>query len=215
MGKLLGRPDLDGRLAGTSIGARRVGHPVRWTFDPFRLRRGGGRQYPRTRASRPGDTFKYTGRGEYDLLFDLEKFGGLPFGKLLVRAEHWYGEFGNVSLRTGAFAPAVFPGLLPPTPDDPGVPYITNFIVTQPLSEELVVFAGKKDVLGVADQDDFAGGDGTEQFVNQALIANPAFLLGLSYSSFTAGVAMPRSLGHDVGVRFRSAESHAGLLSPR
>jgi porin len=89
----------------------------------------------------------------------------------------------------------VFPGLLPPTPDDPGVPYITNFIVTQPLSEELVVFAGKKDVLGVADQDDFAGGDGTEQFVNQALIANPAFLLGLPYSSFTAGVAMPRSWG--------------------
>ena len=25
-----------------------------------------------------GDTFKYTGRGEYDLIFDLEKFGGLP-----------------------------------------------------------------------------------------------------------------------------------------
>lgn len=49
-----------------------------------------------------GDTFKYTGRGEYDLTFDLEKFGGLPYGKLLVRAEHWYGEYGNVSLRTGA-----------------------------------------------------------------------------------------------------------------
>ena len=27
---------------------------------------------------RQGDTFKYTGRGEYDLVFDLEKFGGLP-----------------------------------------------------------------------------------------------------------------------------------------
>jgi hypothetical protein len=40
---------------------------------------------------RQGDTFKYTGRGEYDLIFDLEKFGGLPHGSLLVRAEHWYG----------------------------------------------------------------------------------------------------------------------------
>ncbi|MCY2986002.1 MAG: hypothetical protein NTY15_20425 [Planctomycetota bacterium] len=53
-----------------------------------------------------GDTFKYTGRGEYDLIFDLEKFGGLPKGTLLVRTEHWYGEWGNVSLRTGALPPA-------------------------------------------------------------------------------------------------------------
>ena len=30
---------------------------------------------------------------------------------------------------------------------------MTNFVITQPLSEELVVFAGKKDVLGAADQE--------------------------------------------------------------
>ena len=142
-----------------------------------------------------GDTFKYTGRGEYDLIFDLEKFGGLPHGKLLVRAEHWYGEFGNVSLHTGALTPAVFPALLPPEPNDEGVPYITNFLFTQPLSEKLIVFAGKKDVLGAADQDIFAGGDGTSQFVNQAFVANPAFLLALPYSGFTAGAIMPQSWG--------------------
>jgi porin len=138
----------------------------------------------------PGNTFEYTGRGEYDALFDLEKFGGLPYGSLLVRAEHWYGEYGNVSLNTGAFPPAVFPAALPPVPNDPGVPYITNFLLTQPLSKEFVVFAGKKDVLGSLDQDDFAGGDGTDQFMNQALIANPAFLLGLPYTSFTMGAVM-------------------------
>jgi porin len=143
----------------------------------------------------PGNTFEYTGRGEYDFIFDLEKFGGLPKGKLLVRAEHWYGDYGNVSLNTGAFSPAVFPALLPTAPNDPGVPYISNFVITQPLSEKLVVFAGKKDVLGAADQDEFAGGDGTDQFMNQALIANPAFLLGLPYTSFTAGAAMPREWG--------------------
>jgi len=38
-----------------------------------------------------GDTFKYTGRGEYDLIFDLEKFGGLPHGKLLIGGQHWWG----------------------------------------------------------------------------------------------------------------------------
>jgi porin len=142
-----------------------------------------------------GDTFKYTGRGEYDLLFDLEKFGGLPYGSLLVRAEHWYGEYGNVSLHTGAFPPAVFAAATPPVPNEPGTPYITNFLLTQPLSKELVVFVGKKDVLGSLDQDDFAGGDGSDQFVNQALIANPAFLLGLPYTSFTMGAVMPRDWG--------------------
>ncbi len=142
-----------------------------------------------------GDKFSYSGHGEYDLIFDLEKFGGLPKGSLLVRAEHWFGQFGNVSLNTGALTPAVFPALLPPRPDDPGTPYITNFVVTQPLSKELIVYAGKKDVLGAADQDLFAGGDGTTQFVNQAFVANPAFLLALPYTSFTAGAVMPREWG--------------------
>jgi porin len=142
-----------------------------------------------------GDTFKYTGRGEYDLIFDLEKFGGLPKGTLLIRGEHWYGEYGNVSLRTGAFPPAVFPAALPPVPEAAGELFMTNFVITQPLSKELVVYGGKVDVLGGLDQDDFAGGDGTTQFVNQALIANPAFLLGLPYSSFTAGIVLPREWG--------------------
>ncbi|WP_168164173.1 carbohydrate porin [Pirellula sp. SH-Sr6A] len=142
-----------------------------------------------------GDTFEYTGRGEYDLKFDLEKFGGLPYGSLLVRAEHWYGEYGNVSLNTGSLPPAVFPALLPTAPNDQGELFLTNFVITQPLSESLVLYGGKKDVLGAADQDEFAGGDGTEQFVNQAFIANPAFLLGLPYTGFVVGAAMPQSWG--------------------
>lgn len=142
-----------------------------------------------------GDTFKYTGRGEYDFLFDLEKFGGLPHGRLLIRAEHWFGEFGNVSLNSGTLTPPVFPALLPPNVLDEGVPIISNFLFTQPLSERLVVFIGKSDVLGKADQDIFAGGDGTDQFINQALMANPAFLLALPYTSFATGVVMPREWG--------------------
>lgn len=142
-----------------------------------------------------GNTFRYTGRGEYDLKLDLEKFGGLPYGSLLIRAEHWWGEYGNVSLRTGAFAPAVFPAFLPTAPEDPGVPFLTNFVFTQPLSEKFVLFGGKKDVLGTADQDIFAGGDGTSQFVNQAFVANPAFLLALPYTGFTFGFVAPQEWG--------------------
>lgn len=155
----------------------------------------GGINRPVPAPFRQGDTFAYTGRGEYDFIFDLEKFGGMSKGKLLIGLQHWYGEFGNVSLNTGSFAPAVFAANLPPTINDPGVPYVTDFLLTQPLSERLVAFAGKKNVIGTADQDIFAGGDGTDQFVNQALVANPAYLLGLPYSSFTAGLAMPREWG--------------------
>ena len=79
-------------------------------------------------ALAPGDVFKYTGRGEYDFIFDLEKFGGMPMGKLLVRFEHWYGEYGNVSLNTGSFPPAVFPAAIPPAPNNPGVPYMTRTV---------------------------------------------------------------------------------------
>ncbi|MFM8331081.1 MAG: carbohydrate porin [Candidatus Methylumidiphilus sp.] len=142
-----------------------------------------------------GDSGAYTGHGEYDLVFDLDKLVGLPKGRLLVRAEHWFGEYGNVSLRTGAFTPAVFPAVLPVTPNDPGVPYLTNFFYTQPLTRRLVVFLGKRDVLGAHDQDKFAGGDGTQQFVNQAFIANPAFLLGLPYSAYTIGMVTPQDWG--------------------
>ena len=76
-----------------------------------------------------GNTFKYTGRGEYDLTFDLEKFAGMPKGTVLLRMEHWYGEYGNVSLRTGSLTPAVFPAMLPPAPDNPGDLFMTDVTV--------------------------------------------------------------------------------------
>ena len=189
------RPTMTGDWLGYRTCLQQSGVTFAGRVTQFAFGLDGGINTPVPAPLGQGDTFKYTGRGEYDLIFDLEKFGGLPHGSLLVRAEHWYGEYGNVSLRTGALAPAVFPAALPPRPNDPGVPYITNFVVTQPLSEELVVFMGKKDVLGAADQDIFAGGDGTSQFVNQVFIANPAFLLALPYTGFTAGVVMPREWG--------------------
>lgn len=142
-----------------------------------------------------GNTFKYTGRNEFDLLLDLGKLGGPANGRFLMRAEQWYGEYGSISLGAGTYTPPVFPALLPPRPNDAGVPYITNMLLTQPLSPNWVVFAGKKDVLGSLDQDIFAGGDGTDQFVNQAFIANPAFLLGMPYTSFTAGFVSKREWG--------------------
>ncbi len=90
-----------------------------------------------------GDLFRYTGRNASNLLFDLEKFGGLSQGTLLIRAEQWFGEFGNVTLNAGAFPLPIFTANLPPRLNDPGMPYITDFLLMQSLSEEVVVFAGK------------------------------------------------------------------------
>ena len=146
-----------------------------------------------------GDTAKYTGRGEYEVRFDLDKLVGLPHGRLLVRAEHWWGTYGNVSLRSGTFSPPVFPAVLPTAADSEGQLFLTNFIYTQPFHENFVMFVGKKDVLGDLDQDKFAGGDGTDQFMNQALVANPAFLLGLPYSSFAGGFVIRGKDGHLLG----------------
>jgi porin len=142
-----------------------------------------------------GDATSYTGRGQYEVRFDLGKLTRLRAGSVLIGFEHWWGEYGNVGLKTGAFAPAVFPASLPTSPEHEGVPRLTNLIWTQPLSKSFAFFIGKKDVLGALDQDDFAGGDGTEQFMNQALIANPALLLGMPYTSFTVGVGLKTAWG--------------------
>ncbi len=157
---------------------------------------GGGINTPRIPpALGQGDTSAYTGRGEYSVTIDLEKFGGLPKGRLYVAAQHWWGQYGNVSFNTGAFSPPIFPAALPPVPNDPGALMLTDFLLTQPFSEHFVVFVGKKNVIGAADQDDFAGGNGTVQFMNQAFIANPAFLLAMPYTGFTAGVVSPQEWG--------------------
>ena len=81
-----------------------------------------------------GDTFKYTGRGEYDVKFDLDKILGLPHGRLLVRAEHWWGTYGNVSLKSGTFSPPVFPAAIPPVAESEGQLFLTNFTYTQAIS---------------------------------------------------------------------------------
>ncbi|MFO1040418.1 MAG: carbohydrate porin [Planctomycetaceae bacterium] len=191
------RPTLTGNWGGLRTDLQKSGISFAGQETQFAFGVDGGinTTLPFVPAFGRGNTFKYTGRGSYDMILDLDKFGGLPHGKLLVTAEHWYGQYGNVSLNTGAFAPAVFGAALPPAPNDPGELFLTNFVVTQPLSEKLVVYAGKKVIPGAADIDKFASGNGTQQFMNQALVVNPAFLLGLPYTSFSAGAVMPQEWG--------------------
>jgi porin len=193
---LFGQPTLTGDWHGCRTSAQESGISFRGTVTQFAFGVAGGVNNPAAPAILdPGDTFKYTGRGEYDLIIDLDKSAGLSGTKLLIGAQHWWGQFGNVSFNTGSLTPVVLPAIAPPAPNDPGDLFLTDFLFTQNLSEDLIVFAGKKNILGTADQDIFAGGDGTDQFMNQALLANPAYLLALPYSSYTAGVILPQDWG--------------------
>ena len=62
-------------------------------------------------------------------------------------------------------------------------------------SKNLVVFAGKRVMVGAVDQDIFAGGNGTQQFSNQSLCMNPMFILLFPYSTLSAGFVSPQSWG--------------------
>jgi len=188
-------PTLTGDWGGYRSRLKELGVTFVGNVTQFGFGISGGISRPAPPPFTQGDRFSYTGRGDYSLGFDLEKFGGLPKGKLLVTVEHWWGDYGNVSLSAGSFSPSVFGAALPPVPDNQGTPYLTNFFLVQPLAQNLVVFAGKKVLVGEMDQDRFSGGNGTQQFMNQGLVANPAFLMGLPYTGFAAGVVSPQPWG--------------------
>ena len=115
------RPTLTGDWLGHRSTLQDSGVTFRGTVTQFAFGVAGGINNPAVPAPfGQGDTFEYTGRGEYDLIFDLEQLCGMPKGKLLVGAQHWWGQFGNVSFNTGAFIPAVLPAIMPPTPNEPG-----------------------------------------------------------------------------------------------
>ncbi|MFN7332978.1 MAG: carbohydrate porin [bacterium] len=143
-----------------------------------------------------GETFEYTGNSRHDLLFDLDKFGGLPHSKFVVTMENVWGRWGNVSFETGGFSPAVFNAVQPVDTAATGDLYCTNFMLVQPLSEQFILTAGKTRTVGIADNNKFAGGDGSDQFLNQTLIANPLLVPQIPFSTFVVGAVMPQDWGN-------------------
>lgn len=143
-----------------------------------------------------GDTFEYTGNSRHDFLISLDKFGGLPHSKFVVTMENLWGRWGNVSFETGAVAPSVFNSVMPVDPPASGTLYCTNFMLIQPLSEQFIVTVGKTRTIGVADNNKFAGGDGSDQFVNQVFVANPLMVPQIPLSTFVVGALMPQEWGH-------------------
>lgn len=128
--------------------------------------------------------FRYAGHGDYVTNFDLGKLGVQEGLFLKTRAEHRFGE----SLRdaTGAILPPNLAADLPV--DDSERLYITNFLLTQALSESFVLFAGKMDTLD-GDLNAYAHGRGIRQFSNAAFVANPIALRTVPYATLGAGFA--------------------------
>jgi len=143
-----------------------------------------------------GDTFEYTGNSRHDFLVDLDKFGGLPHSKFIVTMENVWGRWGNVSFETGGLSPAVFNATMPVDPAASGSLYCTNFMLVQPLSEQFIVTVGKTRTIGVADNNKFAGGDGSDQFINQTFVANPLMVPQIPLSTFVVGTVMPQDWGN-------------------
>lgn len=130
------------------------------------------------------ETDRFGGHGDYVANFDFGKLGIQEGLFLKVRAEHRFGE--SITEATGALFPATLAADLPVA--DSRNLYVTNFVLTQALSESFILFAGKVDTLD-GDANAFASGRGISQFSNIAMVANPIALRTIPYSSLGAGFA--------------------------
>jgi porin len=128
--------------------------------------------------------FRYSGHGDYVTNFDFGKLGVQEGLFLKLRAEHRFGE--TLRGATGAVYPVNLAADLP-APEDERL-LLTNVLITQALSENFVLFAGKLDTLD-GDLNRYAHGRGVRQFLNTAFVANPIALRTIPYSTLGAGFA--------------------------
>jgi porin len=129
--------------------------------------------------------FLYGGHGDYVLKFDFDKLSGQEGLFLQLRAEHRFGQ--AINTEDGSFAaPAVLANLPALGTEDV---ILTNVLITQALSEQFIVFAGKLDTLD-GDVNDFAHGRGKTQFFNMNFVFNPIAVQTIPYSTLGAGFSI-------------------------
>jgi len=126
--------------------------------------------------------FKYGGHADYVINMDLGKLGAWQGLFLKLRGESQFGEFVNSD--TGALLAANTEGLMPTIGGQETA--LTNFVLTQFLSESFAVFAGKIDAFD-GDRNAFAHGRGKDQFMNVGFVANPIGFRTIPYSTYGAG----------------------------
>lgn len=156
----------------------------RWADSGITIRNQITQFYFGTVAGGREQTDRYGGHGDYLANFDLGKLGVQEGLFLKIRAEHRFGR--SIAEPTGALLPATLATELPSLGDRDL--HITSFVLTQALSENFIIFAGKVDTLD-GDVNQFAHGRGLSQFSNVSFVANPIALRTIPYASLGAGFA--------------------------
>ena len=130
-------------------------------------------------------TFDYGGHNDYVVNMDMGTLVGAKGMFLKLRGESQFGEF--INNNTGALLAPNTSGLLP-TPDGQETA-LTNFTITQMLSETFGLFAGKLDTMD-GDLNAYAHGRGKDQFMNVGLVATPIAFRTAPYSTWGVGFMM-------------------------
>lgn len=131
---------------------------------------------------------EYGGSVDYWLKLDTARMGLWPGGLITLHGETQFGR--SVNANTGSFMSPNYKGLLP-VPGEPGITTLSEFYLTQALSEKFVIVAGKMDLTTSGDRNAFAG-DATHltQFMNTAFNVNPVLFSGAPYTTLAAGVVL-------------------------
>lgn len=133
--------------------------------------------------------FRYGAHSDYVVDFDMDKLAGHQGLFIKLRGESQLAQFINPD--TGAILPVNTSGMIP-LPDERATA-LTEFTLTQFLSERVAVFAGKLQTLD-GDQNAFASGRGKTQFMNVAFVATPIGFRTIPYSTFGAGFVVLQDL---------------------
>jgi porin len=128
------------------------------------------------------ETFGFSGHGDYSILADGEKLGWHEGLHLKLRAEHRYGD--TIVEDVGCF---ISPTLVADLPVfDSEELYLTSVLLTQEVTDDLCLFAGKMDTLD-GDMNAFAHGRGKSQFSNMGFVFNPIVSATVPYSTLGTG----------------------------
>lgn len=133
------------------------------------------------------ETWKYGGKLDLSVEFDLDRMNVIPGGILNIHGESRYGN--SVNVASGALLPINDVLFFPQTqPQDEDIAFtLTEVTYTQLFSKDFGVFLGKFVPLG-GDVNEFAGGRGDTQFMSHSFIASGVTSIANPYSTLGGGV---------------------------
>jgi porin len=186
------------KLTGNWFGVRDVWADQGFTFDTNLTQ-----FYQGVAKGGQDQTFAYGGKVDYYLNLDGGKAMLCDGFQVSMHAETRYGE--DVNTASGFFTFANFNMAFPKEGQATG---ITRLILSQSLSDDLVVFAGKINSL-----DDFVlnftGRNGLERFMNSAMVANIINARTVPYSTYGTGFTVMRDEEPVFTFVVRDPDNHA------